>query len=104
MRIDLTSSGLQQTENAGSQKAGQRGAAAAETQATGKAGTAGDSTQFSFDQTRIQSLAGQALSAPEIRAAKVSSLADAISTGAYRVDPAKVAGAIISAYSGEQGG
>ena len=100
MRIDLTSSGLQPTENAGSQKTGQRGAASSGAQDTGTAGAAGDSAQFSFDQTRIQSLAAQALSAPEVREAKVSSLAQAISTGEYSVDASKVAGAIVSAYSG----
>ena len=102
MRIDLTSSGPQQTENAGSQKTGQRGTDATEAHDTSQTGATGDSTQFSFDQTRIHSLAVEALSAPEIRQATVSSLARSISTGEYSVDAAKVAGAIVSAYSGDE--
>jgi flagellar biosynthesis anti-sigma factor FlgM len=102
MRIDLTSSGLQRPENAGAQKAGQRGAAATGTNATAKTGAAGDSAQFSYDQTRLRSLSVQALAAPEIREATVSALAHAISTGDYRVDATKVAGAIVSASSGAQ--
>ena len=102
MRIDLTTGGRQATENAGSQKTGQREAAATGVHDSSQAGTASDSARFSFDQTRIQSLAAQALSAPEVRQARVASLAHAISTGEYSVDAAKVAGAIVSAYSGEQ--
>lgn len=68
MRIDVTTSGLQPTENTGSQKTGQRETAAAGTRDmtrdTTQAGAAGDSAQFSFDQTRIQSLSAQALSEP----------------------------------------
>jgi flagellar biosynthesis anti-sigma factor FlgM len=105
MRIDVTTSGLQPTENSGSQKTGQRGNAAAGTRDMTRdntqAGSAGDSAQFSFDQTRIQSLSAQALSEPGVRQATVALLAQAISTGEYTVDPTKVAGALISAYSGE---
>jgi flagellar biosynthesis anti-sigma factor FlgM len=105
MRIDLTTSGLQPSENAGSQKTGQRGAAASGTQDSAKTGATGDSAQFSssFDQTRIQALSAQALSAPEIREAKVSSLAQAVNTGGYTVDAAQVADSIISGYSGKAG-
>jgi flagellar biosynthesis anti-sigma factor FlgM len=102
MRINLTSSGLQPAENTGSQKTGQRGAGAIGNQGSRQAPAAGDSAQFSFDQTHIQSLAAQALSAPEVRQSKVASLAHAINTGEYRVDAAQVAGAIVSAYTGEQ--
>lgn len=102
MRIDLTSSGLPQPDNSGTQKTG-RGAAAADTYDTAGSGTTGDRTEFSFDQPSIQSLAAQALSAQEIREATVSSLADAVSAGTYTIDPAKIAGALVSAYGGGQG-
>jgi len=98
MRIDLTSSGLQQPENTRPQKAGLREAAAAGPQEA--AGTAGDSAEFSssFDPGRVQALSAQVLAAPEIRQAKVLSLQQSISAGAYSVDASRVAGAILSAY------
>jgi flagellar biosynthesis anti-sigma factor FlgM len=53
-----------------------------------------DQTSFSFDQARVQSLATQALAAPEVRQEKVAPLQQAIANGDYQVDPGKVADAI----------
>jgi flagellar biosynthesis anti-sigma factor FlgM len=101
MRVDLTTSDIGHTDNGSSARTG-RGAAqsASQTEDPASAGIAVDRTQFSFDQTRIRSLTAQALSAPEVRQAKVSSLAQAIGSGEYSVDAGKIAGAMISAYGG----
>ena len=86
MRIDLPSSGLSQPDNNTTQKTA-RGAAPAN-DSYESTGATTDRTEFSFDQPSIQSLTAQALSAPEIRQSRVSSLADAVSAGAYNIDPA----------------
>ena len=64
------------------------------------AGTAVDRTQFSFDQSRVRSLASQALATPEIREAKVSALGQAIASGGYSVEPGKVAEAMTAELAG----
>lgn len=104
MRVDLTTGGLQQPENSKPGRAGQSGTAAnqssASAGASAAASTAVDRAQFSFDQARIQSLAAQALAAPEIRQAKVAALGQAIGNGEYSVDAAKVADAMTAELSG----
>lgn len=104
MRVDLTTGGAGQTEGAGSSHSARSGSAASNSTSAASAanepasGSAGaDRAQFSYDQTRIRSLTEQALSAPEIRQAKVSSLAQSIGSGQYSVDAGKVASAIAAA-------
>ncbi len=96
MRVDLTTSGTGAADNASASRA-ERGAATNQTNDP-NAAAAVDRAQFSFDPARIRSLTAQTLSLPEIRQTKVSSLAQAIGSGAYKVDTAKVASALASAY------
>ena len=82
MRINPTTSGIEQQDNNKTGRAGQpanqssqaNASAAAITGANSGASASIDRTQFSFDQARVQMLQSQALAEPEIRQAKVSSL------------------------------
>ena len=102
MRIDLTNSGLQSVDSAATNRTAPRAAAARETGDPAHAAVAIDHAQFSFDQARIQSLTAHVLSAPEVREAKVASLTQAIESGQYTLDAARIAGAMVSAYGGTQ--
>ena len=55
-----------------------------------------DRTTFSSTSTSVKSLVSQALSSPEVRQDKVDALRQSISSGGYKKDPQKIAGAIIS--------
>ena len=71
MRVDLTNYGSEPPEKSKLGRAGQSGTAAAaatasEASASGSS-SALDRASFSFDQARVQSLASQALAAPEVR-------------------------------------
>ncbi len=107
MRIDPTTSGIEQPDNSKTGRAGQPAnqsnqanarAAASAGASTGASATI-DRTQFSFDQARVQTLESQVLAAPEIRQAKVSSLEQAIGSGGYSVDAGKVAEAMTAEFS-----
>jgi flagellar biosynthesis anti-sigma factor FlgM len=104
MRIDLTTSGLEQPENSKAGRARQSGTTSNQASASASASTAEsagvDRTQFSFDRTRVQTLAALALAAPEIRQTKVAGLGQAISNGEYSVDAGKVADAMTAEFSG----
>ena len=54
-----------------------------------------DVTDFSHDNTHIQSFAMQALTTPPIRQDKVDALRQAIASGNYVVEPEKVADAML---------
>ena len=54
-----------------------------------------DVTDFSHDNTDIQSLATQVLTTPTIRQDKVDALRQAIASGNYVVEPEKVADAML---------
>jgi flagellar biosynthesis anti-sigma factor FlgM len=100
MRVDLTNYGSEPPEKSKLGRAGQSGTAAAaatasEASASGSS-SALDRASFSFDQARVQSLASQALAAPEVRRQTVASLQQAVAGGSYTVDSAKVADAIAS--------
>jgi flagellar biosynthesis anti-sigma factor FlgM len=99
MRIDLTNSGPQQAENAGTRRTAPNAPAAKPAADPANATVAIDRAQFSFDPAHIQALTAQALSAPEVRQEKVASLTQAVEKGQYSLDAAKIAGAIVSAYS-----
>jgi len=108
MRIDLNTAGPEPAEKGTAGRAGQAevtgtGASSASGSTSGSttSGTSGvDQTRFSFDQTRVQSLEAQVLAQPEIRAAKVQSLQQAIGNGEYSVVPSRVADALVSELSG----
>ena len=94
MKVDLTSFGVEPPERGTTGRTGQTGAAG-----TGARSAAGvDQTRFSFDQTRVQSLAVQVLAQPEIREAKVQALQQAIGNGEYSVPPSQIADALVSEY------
>ncbi len=96
MRVDFTNVGLE-AEQAKTGRAGKTGTAAGAASANSGAGATSasvDQTSFSFDQTRVQTLASQALAAPEVRQEKVAPLQQAVASGDYQVDPTKVAEAI----------
>jgi flagellar biosynthesis anti-sigma factor FlgM len=79
--------------------AGSTGGAAA-SGAAASSSSGADQATFSFDQVRVQSLAAQVLAQPEIRAAKVQSLQQAIGSSAYSVSPGQVADALTSELGG----
>jgi flagellar biosynthesis anti-sigma factor FlgM len=107
MRVDFTTPGLEPPEKSTRGRAGQ-----AEPVGTGT-GTGGvteassssavDQTRFSFDQTRVQSLEAHVLAQPEVRAAKVQSLQQAIGNGEYSVPASQVADALVSELGGVNG-
>lgn len=100
MRINPTAGGLEQPGSSNAGRAGQSKAAASRASAGSTAGAStgahagADRTQFSLTPSRVQALAAQALGAPEVRASKVASLGQAIGSGGYSVDAARVADAI----------
>ena len=55
-----------------------------------------DQTQLSGAHAQVPALAARAAQLPEIRAEKVQSLREALAHGRYRVEPEKVAGALLS--------
>jgi flagellar biosynthesis anti-sigma factor FlgM len=55
-----------------------------------------DQAQLSAAHVQVQALAFQAAQLPEMRAEKVQSLREALATREYRVEPEKVAAALIS--------
>jgi flagellar biosynthesis anti-sigma factor FlgM len=104
MRVDLTTFGLEPPEKSKTGRAQQTEAAATGAAGIGATTTpALDQANFSFDRTRVQSLAAQVLAQPEIRLAKVQPLQQAIGNGEYSVPPGLVANAIVSELAGAQG-
>jgi negative regulator of flagellin synthesis FlgM len=104
MRVDFGPANLQPPERNNTSRTGQAGASTSQTEDSSNTTASGDLAQFSFNQARIHSLASHALASPEIRQAKVSALAQAIASGTYRLDPAKIADAITAEYNGAQQG
>jgi negative regulator of flagellin synthesis FlgM len=54
-----------------------------------------DRTTLAFDHANISALVSQAVASPEVRQDKVDALRQAISSGEYKVDPGKVADAML---------
>ncbi len=106
MRVDLSTFGVEPPEKGTTGRAGQTGAAqtgASSTSGSTRGSTSGvDQTHFSFDQTRVQSLAARVLAQPEIREAKVQTLQQAIGRGEYSIPPGQIADALIGELSGAQ--
>jgi flagellar biosynthesis anti-sigma factor FlgM len=94
MRIDLTTLAPQPPEQGKSARSGQSDtAASAATETSGL-----DKTSFSFDQTRVQTLASQVLAQPDVRDVKVQALQQSISDGEYSIPPSQIAEALASEY------
>jgi len=99
MRVDFTNLGLEAPEKSKASRAGSAGTASASGAQTGasaatEGGAGVDQTSLSFDQAKVQSLATQALAAPEVRQEKVGPLQQAVASGNYTVDSGKVADAV----------
>lgn len=58
-----------------------------------------DSTTLSSNQDSVSSLVRTAMQSPEIRQDKVASLQQAINSGQYDLDPAKIAAAIVDEHA-----
>jgi flagellar biosynthesis anti-sigma factor FlgM len=103
MRVDFTSLGAEAPENNKTNRAGSSGGsgAAASQSASGTTDSATgiDQARFSFDQTRVQSLADHVLAQPDIRETKIRSLQQAIGNGEYSVPPSQVADALVAELS-----
>ncbi|MGO8794585.1 MAG: flagellar biosynthesis anti-sigma factor FlgM [Candidatus Sulfotelmatobacter sp.] len=54
-----------------------------------------DKTTLAFDRANIASLVSQAMASPDVRQDKVEALRQAISNGQYKVEPDKVADAML---------
>jgi flagellar biosynthesis anti-sigma factor FlgM len=104
MRVDFTAFGVEPPDQGKTGRAGQH-VANAGTGASNAAGSASgvDQASFSFDTTRVQSLAAQVLAQPEMRAARVESLQQTIGNGSYSVASSQVADAMVSEWSGARG-
>jgi negative regulator of flagellin synthesis FlgM len=94
MRIDLFNSAASQIANEQSsqqvnaQNAAKTGQSASEDRAT-----------LTSDSTSVGSLVSAALSSPEIRQDKVDSLRQAIGSGQYDLDPAKIAASMVDDHA-----
>jgi len=101
MRIDFTTFGVQPPDQG---KAGRAGPPIGDSGSGPSNPASGvDQTRFSLDPTRVQSLQAQVLAQPEIRAAKVQSLQQAIGNGEYSVSASHVADALIGELGGARG-
>jgi flagellar biosynthesis anti-sigma factor FlgM len=96
MRVDLTTSGPEPPE---ANKTGRAGQTAAGENAATSATAGADQACFSFDQARVQALEAQVLAQPEMRAAKVEALRQAIGNGEYSVSASQVADAMTAEFS-----
>ena len=91
MRIDLNSSIASQIANESNQTAG--------AQNTSVQPRDEDRTTLVSDAGSVSSLVGTAMQSPEIREGKVAALQQAISSGKYELDPAKIAASMIDEHA-----
>lgn len=90
MRIDLFSTTANQISNDLNPKQVSARIAAQSAEGGGE-----DHATLTSDSTFVGSLVSSALSSPEVRQDKVASLRQAISSGQYEVDPAKIAASMV---------
>jgi flagellar biosynthesis anti-sigma factor FlgM len=88
MRIDLLNS-------AASQISSEPGSQAAEAQIASATPRDEDRATLVSDAGSVSSLVSAAMSSPEIRQDKVAALQQAVSSGKYELDPAKIAASMI---------
>lgn len=92
MRIDLTNAAASQiASEANAKPAGAQGAAGAP--------DVEDRATLTSGASSVESLVSQAMQAPEIRADKVASLQQAVSSGKYQLDPAGIAASMIDEHA-----
>jgi flagellar biosynthesis anti-sigma factor FlgM len=87
MRIDLVSSAASQIANEPGQAAGAQNASVQPRDE--------DHATLVSDSGSVSSLVSTAMSSPEIREDKVAALQQAINSGKYELDPAKIAASMI---------
>ncbi len=92
MRVDLTNYG---TESVDKGKPDRARTSPANTEQTSPA-AAPDQANFSFDQTRIQTLKNQVLAQPEVRQQRVDLLRQSLGKGEYSVTDTQLADALIA--------
>jgi flagellar biosynthesis anti-sigma factor FlgM len=92
MRIDLLNS-------VASQIASEQSSQAAEAQNASVAPRDEDRATLVSDSGSVGSLVSAAMSSPEIRQDKVAALQQAISSGKYELDPAKIAASMIDEHA-----
>jgi flagellar biosynthesis anti-sigma factor FlgM len=104
MRVDLTTLGAQPPDGGKASRAGQARASGSTSAAASISGSASgnDQARFSFDPARVEALKAQVLAQPEIRAAKVQPLQQAISQGEYSVPAGQIADALIREAAGSR--
>lgn len=92
MRIDLVNTAASQiSSDPGSQAAGAQNASVAPREE--------DRATLVSDAGSVSSLVSAAMSSPEIRADKVATLQQAISSGNYKLDPAGIAASMIDEHA-----
>jgi negative regulator of flagellin synthesis FlgM len=97
MRIDLFNSvASQASSDLSSQEVSVQAGAQPSAGSQGVSET--DRTTLSSDTASVSSLVSTALNSPEVRQGKVDSLRQAISNGAYQMDPASVAAAMVGEF------
>lgn len=55
-----------------------------------------DRVTLASTQANVEALTAQAMNSPQVRQDKVDALRQAVSNGSYKVDPHKIAGAILA--------
>ncbi|HVU46806.1 MAG TPA: flagellar biosynthesis anti-sigma factor FlgM [Terracidiphilus sp.] len=94
MRIDLYNSAASQIGSEPNQKrVGAQNIAATESD------SGGDRTTLTSGSGSVSALVSEAMHSPEIRQDKVQSLQQAISSGQYKLEPDKIAGAMIDEHA-----
>ena len=94
MRIDLYNSSASQIGGEPSQKR-----VSAQNIQTTESDGSGDRTTLTSGSSSVSSLVSEAMTSPEVRQDKVQSLQQAISSGQYKLDPDKIAGAMIDEHA-----
>jgi len=94
MRIDLYNSAASQIDSEANHKR-----VDAQNIAATESDSSGDRTTLTSGSGPVSALVSEAMNSPEIRQNKVQSLQQAISSGQYKLDPDKIAGAMIDEHA-----
>ena len=95
MRIDLNHASASQIAAEQNNKAAVSAKAAVDRDGDGDV----DKTSFSSDQDAVSKLASQAMQTSPVRQDKVDALRQSIQNGEYKLDPGKIADAMIKDHS-----
>jgi flagellar biosynthesis anti-sigma factor FlgM len=94
MRIDLYNSAASQIDSEPNQKR-----VNAQNIPATESDSSGDRTTLTSGSSSVSSLVSEAMQSPAIRQDKVQSLQQAVSSGQYKLDPDKIAGAMIDEHA-----